>query len=275
MPRIDPTARIANGAQLAEDVEIGSYCTVGPQVELRAGVRLFSHANISGVTVIGERTSIHPFASLGTEPQSLSYRGGATRLIVGRECRIRENVTMNAGTEDGGGITTVGDRCFFMAGSHVAHDCEIGNDVTLANNTVLGGHVTIGENCFLGGQTAVHQFRRIGEGAMIGGMTGITRDVIPFGFAFGMKADLVGINFVGLKRRGHAREAIQGLRRAYRALFFGSGIFSARLEKVEAECGNDALVKQVLVFIRETGTRPLMLPAQASTEDLLSDDVKP
>lgn len=274
MSSIDPTARIADGARLADDVEIGPYCIVGAQVELRAGVRLLSHVNITGVTIIGECTIIFPFASLGTPPQSVAYRGGETRLAVGRECRIREGVTMNSGTEDGGGVTSVGDRCFFMVGSHVGHDCHIGNDVTFANNAVIAGHVAIGDFVFMGGQAAVHQYRRIGECAMIGGLTGITRDLIPFGFAFGTRAELVGLNVVGLKRRGHKRDAVHRLRRAYQALFIGPGVLRERVDRVESELGTDPLVKKVLDFIRDTGSRPLMLPAQTQINGSLADDME-
>ena len=172
---IDPTARVADGARIGDGVEIGPYCLVGPQVELKDGVRLIAHVNVAGVTTIGEATIVYPFASLGTPPQSAHYRGGATRLVIGARCELREGVTMNTGTEDGGGMTRVGDRCLFMVASHVAHDCHIGDDVTFANNAVLGGHVSVGNNTFLGGHAAVHQFARIGEGAMVGGLSGISR----------------------------------------------------------------------------------------------------
>lgn len=157
---IDPSARVADGARIGEGVEIGPYCTIGPQVELAAGVRLISHVHITGVTTVGEGTVVYPFASLGTPPQSVHYRGGATRLDIGPQCEIRENVTMNRGTEDGGGVTRVGARCFFMVGSHVAHDCQVGEAVTFANLVTLGGHVHIGANAFLGGLVAVHQYGR-------------------------------------------------------------------------------------------------------------------
>jgi UDP-N-acetylglucosamine acyltransferase len=275
VPRIDPTARVAAGAQLADDVEVGPYCIIGPHVELRAGVRLLSHINIAGATVIGESSIIYPFVSLGTPPQSVHYRGGATRLVVGRDCNIREGVTMNTGTEDGGGITTVGERCILMANSHVAHDCRVGNDVTFANNAVLGGHVSVGDNVFLGGQAAVHQFRRIGEGAMVSGLSGISRDLIPYGFALGgPQADLVGLNVIGLKRRGNKRDAIYRLRRAYRALFFGPGVLQERTAKVEAEFGAEPLVKTILAFIRDSGSNPLMVPARTQAGNLAADDAE-
>jgi UDP-N-acetylglucosamine acyltransferase len=261
VPRIDPSARVADGARLADDVEIGPFCLIGPRVELCAGVRLLSHVNVAGTTVIGERTTIYPFASLGTPPQSTGYRGGATRLEVGSDCMIREGVTMSTGTEKGGEITRVGDRCFLMANSHVAHDCQVGSDVTFANGAVLGGHVSLGNHVFVGGNCAVHQFVRVGEGAMLGGMSGITRDVIPFGFAFGPKADLVGLNMVGLKRRGHTRADMHRLRRAYRALFFGTAAFVERSQAVADELADDPLVGKIVAFIRDTGSRPLMMPA--------------
>jgi UDP-N-acetylglucosamine acyltransferase len=259
--KIDPSSRVADGARIADDVEIGPFCMVGPDVELRSGVRLLSHVNLSGVTSIGERTLIYPFASLGTPPQSNGYRGGPTRLTVGSDCRIREGVTMGTGTEDGGGLTTVGDRCFLMANSHVGHDCHVGNDATFANGAVLGGHVVVGDHAFIGGNAAVHQFVRIGEGAMIGGLSGITRDVIPFGFAFGPKADLVGLNTVGLRRRKFTRADIHRIRHAYRVLFFGKGVFSARLQQTSEEFSSDPVISKIIAFIRDGGSRPVMMPA--------------
>jgi UDP-N-acetylglucosamine acyltransferase len=264
VPRIDPTARVADGARIADDVEIGPFCTIGPRVELRSSVRLLSHVNLSGVTVIGERTVVYPFASLGGAPQSTRYRGGATRLVVGKDCQIREGVTISTGTEEGGEVTTVGDRCFLMANSHVAHDCKVGDDVTFANGAVLGGHVVVANHVFIGGNTAVHQFVRVGEGAMLGGVSGITRDVIPFGFAFGPKADLVGLNVVGLKRRGFTHSDIHRLRRAYRMLFMGAGTFAERTAAASAEFAGDPLVGKIISFIGEGGSRPLMMCAPAS-----------
>ena len=260
MPRVDPTSRVADGARLADDVEIGPYCIVGPHVELKSGVRLQSHASITGHTVVGERAAIYPFVSLGTVPQSTGYRGEPTRLAIGNDSQFREGVTVSIGTEKGGGITTIGDRCFMMASSHIAHDCVIGNDVTFANNVALGGHVTIDDHVFLGGQAAVQQFSRIGEGAMIGGMTGVTKDVIPFGFATGpIPAYLAGLNIVGLRRRGHSRDEIHRVRRAYRLLFLGEGTFAARMRTAEAEFAGDPLVATMLNFIRAKRSRPLMM----------------
>src|SRR5215467_7491104 len=251
MPKIHPTALVDEAADVAADAEIGAYCIVGPGVTIDEGCRLLAHVHVAGHTAIGARTVIAPFASLGTPPQSVKYRGGPTRLVVGPDCDIREGVTMNIGTEDGGGITEVGARCFFMVGSHVGHDCHVGNDVTLANGAVLGGHVTTGDYVTLGGHAAVHQFVRIGEGAMISGVSGVAADVIPFAFAIGQRAVLDGLNVIGLKRRGFAREDIRRLRSAYRALFLANGLFRDRLAAVADTFGNDPLVGKVIAFIRE------------------------
>ena len=258
---IDPTARVAAGARIGQGVEIGPYCIVGPQVELGEGVRLIAHVHVTGVTTIGAGTVVYPFASLGTPPQSVHYRGGATRLVIGPRCELREGVTMNTGTEDGGGITSVGERCLLMVGSHVGHDCHVGNAVTFANNAVLGGHVSVGDNAFLGGQAAVHQFVRVGEGVMIAGLSGVSRDMVPFSYARGQIADLAGLNVVGLRRRGATRGDLHRLRRAFRMLFFGEGVFADRLKRVADDFIDNAQVGKIIAFIRSGGNRPLMLPS--------------
>ena len=259
MAAIDPTARVESGAVIGPDATIGPYCVIDANVVIGEGCRLVAHVHVTGHTTIGSRTVIYPFASLGTPPQSVKYRGGPTRLHVGTDCDIREGVTMNIGTEDSQGVTRVGDRCFFMAGSHVGHDCFVGNDVTFANNAVLGGHVSVGDSVFFGGHAAVHQFVRIGEGAMIGGITGATADVIPFGFALGSPiGHLVGLNIVGLRRRGASRNDMHGLRRAYRLLFFGAGRFAERVAAVAGEFAGDPVVGKIVAFISDGGNRPLM-----------------
>ena len=258
MPAIDPTARIEAGATIGRDVSIGPYSVIGSEVVIADGCRLGSHVHIAGRTTIGPRTTIYPFASLGTPPQSVKYRGGATRLVVGADCDIRESVTMNIGTEDDRGITEVGDRCLLMVGSHVGHDCKVGSDVTFANNVVLGGHVTVGDFVFFGGQAAVRQFVRIGEGAMVTGMSGVRADVIPFGLVQGALADLVGLNVVGMRRRGWTKVDIHRLRKAYETLFFGPGTFRERVDEVAARGGDDPLIAEVIAFIR-SGSRPLTL----------------
>jgi UDP-N-acetylglucosamine acyltransferase len=263
---IDPTARIESGAVIGLDVTIGPYCTIGPHVTIGDGCRLLAHVNLTGYTTIGPRNVIHPFASLGSPPQSFGYRGGPTKLVVGADCDIREGVTMNTGTEDGGGVTRVGDHCFLMVGSHVGHDCNVGNHVVSANNTVLGGHVTVGDNVIFGGGVAVRQFVRIGEGAMVVGLSGIRADVIPFGMAQGPLANLVGLNVVGMRRRGLAKADIHRVRAAYQALFFGDGEFRARLEQVAAEYGADAQVAKMIDFIR-AGKRPLTMAVKRAEAD--------
>lgn len=257
---IDPTARVAEGARIGEGAEIGPYCLVGPAVEIGAGVRLIAHVNVTGVTSIGDGTVVYPFTSLGTPPQSVHYRGSPTRLVIGAQCQLREHVTMNTGTEDGNGITRIGDRCFLMVGSHVGHDCTVGDDVTFANNVVLGGHVSVGDYAFLGGHVAIHQYVRIGEGVMMAGMSAARDDIIPFGFALGQTGALVGLNIVGLQRRGVPRAQMHPLRRAYRALFFGSGRIAERIDAVERDFAADPLVGKVIAFIRAGGKRPLMRP---------------
>jgi UDP-N-acetylglucosamine acyltransferase len=263
---IDPTARIGAGAVIGKDVSIGPYCVVGPQVVIGDGCRLVGHVHLTGHTTIGPRTVLYPFCSLGTPPQSIKYRGGPTRLAVGADCDIREGVTINTGTEDSRGITEVGDRCFLMVGSHVAHDCKVGSDVIFANNVVLGGHVTTGDFVVFGGQAAVRQFVRIGEGAMIVGLSGVRADVIPFGLVQGPLAQLIGLNVVGMRRRGFPKATIQLLRQAYEAMFFGAGTFRERVDAVAASNGDDALVAKVIAFIR-AGSQPLTMAVRRALVD--------
>jgi UDP-N-acetylglucosamine acyltransferase len=272
---IDPTARVADGARIGEAVEIGPYCIVGPQAELQRGVRLINHVNITGATTIGEETVVYPFSSLGTPPQSVHYKGGRTRLVIGANCELREGVTMNTGTEAGGGITSIGDRCSFMVGSHVGHDCHVGNSVTLANNTVLGGHVEVGDFTFLGGHVAIHQFVRIGEGVMMAGMSAARDDIIPFGFALGQTGALVGLNIVGLRRRGATKAEMHRIRRAYRSLFFVEGRIADRIEAVASEFADDPIVGKMIAFIRAGGKRPLMRPRVRRGADGPADDADP
>jgi UDP-N-acetylglucosamine acyltransferase len=256
---IDASARIEAGAQIGRDVSIGPYCTIGPHVTVADGCRLHAHVNLTGNTTIGARTVVHSFATLGSPPQSFSYRGGPTKLIVGADCDIREGVTANTGTEDGGGVTQVGDRCFLMVGAHVGHDCHVGNHVVFANNVLLAGHVTVGDYVVFGGGVAVRQFTRIGDGAMIVGLSGIRADVIPWGMALGSPlADLVGLNVVGMRRRGLSKADIHRVRSAYQELFFGAGEFRARVARVAAEHGGDTQVSKVIDFIR-AGRRPFTM----------------
>jgi UDP-N-acetylglucosamine acyltransferase len=258
MAAIDPTARIEPGAVIGENVTIGPYCVIGPHVQIWDRCKLIAHVHIAGHTTIGPRSVLYPFASLGTPPQSIKYRGGPTRLVIGADCDIREGVTVNTGTEDDRGVTEIGDRCWLMVGSHVGHDCKVGNDVIFANNVVLGGHVTIGDFAVFGGQAAVRQFVRIGEGAMVVGLSGVRADVIPFGLVQGPLAHLIGLNVVGMRRRGATKADIHRLRKAYEMMFFGRGTFRERLDQVAAENGADPLVAKVIAFIR-SGSRPLTM----------------
>ncbi|MGB0747769.1 MAG: acyl-ACP--UDP-N-acetylglucosamine O-acyltransferase [Magnetospiraceae bacterium] len=260
MMAIHPTAIVEDGAVIGDDVDIGPYCVVGPEVSLGDGVVLKSHVAVAGRTTIGSGTSIYPFASIGHQPQDLKYSGEPSELKIGANNVIREGVTMNPGTEGGGMLTSVGDGCLFMVGSHVAHDCRVGNHAILANNATLAGHVTVGDFAILGGLTAVHQFVRIGAQAMIGGMTGVENDIIPYAAAMGNRAYLSGLNIIGLKRRGFSREVIHSLRNAYRDLFSGEGTFSDRVAAVEAQYGDMEPVADIIAFIHADSSRAICQP---------------
>lgn len=262
MAKIDPTARVADGARLADDVEIGPFCVIGPDVTLAEGVRLESHVNIQGATRIGARTRIFPFASLGTAPQSVHYKGEPTALEIGSDCMIREHATASIGTVAGGGVTRIGNGVMMMTGSHVGHDCQVGQQVIFANNAVLGGHVSVGDFTFLGGQCAVHQFTRIGAQCMISGLTGVREDVIPFANVLGQAGKLVGLNVIGMKRRGFTKTQLHEARAVYRDLFFGEGTFDERLERVRAGSEGSAFAADVLAFIDADRKRPLCHPSR-------------
>jgi len=256
---VHPTAIVEPGAELAEDVEVGPFCIVGANVKLAADVKLISHVVVAGRTSIGARTSVYPFASIGHRPQDLKYKGEASSLTVGSDCMIREGVTMNPGTAGGGMQTVVGDRCAFLANSHVGHDCHVGNNVVFSNNVMLAGHCSIGDFAILGGGAAVIQFARVGAHAFLGGMSGLENDLIPYGMALGNRAQLSGLNIIGLQRRGFAREDIHTLRRAYRLLFADEGTLLERLGDVEEEFDHP-IVKEIVAFIRAGGKRSLCVP---------------
>jgi UDP-N-acetylglucosamine acyltransferase len=257
---IHPTAIVHPKAELGKDIEIGPYCVLGPHVVLHDRVRLISHVVIDGHTTVGEDTTVFPFASLGQPPQDLKYKGEQSILKIGARNRIREQVTMNPGTEGGGMVTEVGDDGLFMVGAHVAHDCILGHHVIMANNATLAGHVVMGEYAFIGGLSAVHQFVRIGPHAMVGGMTGVEQDVIPFGLVIGDRARLTGLNLVGMERRGFAREEIQGIRSAYRMLFGPDGTLAERIEEVGKVFSSNIYVCQILEFARAKSSRGLCQP---------------
>ncbi|HER27301.1 MAG TPA: acyl-ACP--UDP-N-acetylglucosamine O-acyltransferase [Rhodospirillales bacterium] len=260
MTDIHATALIAEGANLGENVKIGPYCTVGPHVQLDDGIELVSHVVVDGITTIGANTRIFPFASIGLQPQDLKYSGEPSRLEIGCNNVIREQVTINPGTENGGMLTRVGNNCLFMVGAHVAHDCEVADHVILVNNATLGGHVKIGEWAILGGLSAVHQFVRIGRHAMVGGMSGIENDVIPYGSVIGNRARLQGLNVVGLKRRNFDRETIHALRSAYRLMFAREGTLAERLEDVAEMMSDIEPVMEIVDFIRADGSRAICQP---------------
>jgi UDP-N-acetylglucosamine acyltransferase len=264
MPEIHPTAIVMPGARLADDVVIGPYCVIGDPVVLGAGVKLAAHVVIDGRTTIGEGTRLFPFASIGLEPQDLKYQGEASSLVIGRNNTIREYVTINPGTAGGGMVTRVGDDCLLMIGVHIAHDCQIGDHVIMANNATLAGHVVVEEYARLGGLCAVHQFVRIGRHAMIGGMSGVERDVIPYGQVMGDRARLYGLNIVGMQRHGFSREDIQGLRSAYQCLFANDGTFNDRVNEVAERFGGISPVDELIAFIRADSSRAICQPKGAN-----------
>jgi UDP-N-acetylglucosamine acyltransferase len=267
MARVHATAVVEDGARLGEDVAVGPFCRVGPEAVLESGVRLESHVVVHGRTRIGEGTRVFPFASIGHQPQDLKYAGEASELHIGKNNVIREYVTMNPGTAGGGLVTRVGDNGLFMAGAHVAHDCQLGNHVIMANGAMLGGHVSIGDFAILGGLSAVHQFVRIGPQAMIGGMSGVEHDIIPFASAMGNRARLSGLNLVGLKRRGFERDDIHRLRAAYRELFASGATLQQRLAAVAERYADCAPVMQVVEFLGQPSQRGVCLPAGGSDDD--------
>ena len=261
---VHASAVLEPGARLGAGVKIGPFCTVGSGVMLGDGVELVSHVVVAGATIIGDRTRIFPFASIGHQPQDLKYKGEPSTLSIGADCLIREGVTMNPGTEGGGMVTTVGDRCAFLANSHVGHDCRVGNDVIFSNNVMLAGHCTVGDFAIIGGGAAVIQFARVGAHSFLGGMSALENDLIPFGMALGNRAHLSGLNIVGLQRRGFAREEIHTLRRAYRLLFADEGTLKERVDDVAQEFAAHAGVQEIVAFIRQGGRRSLCTPREGA-----------
>ncbi len=260
MTAIDPTARIEDGAVIGEGSTIGPYCIVGRDVVIGAGATLTAHVHIAGHTNIGARCAISPFVSLGTPPQSLAWRGEPARLEIGDDCTLREGVTVNIGTQGGGGVTRIGHRVYMMNNSHVGHDCQVGNDVIFATSATLGGHCEIGDHVFIGGLSALHQFARVGAQAMIGGTCGVRGDVIPYGFVTTPYSTLEGLNVVGMKRRNFSRARIRLLHGFYKALFHGPGLFAERLAEARARVGEDPAIAEIVTFIDGGGHRSLCLP---------------
>jgi UDP-N-acetylglucosamine acyltransferase len=261
---VHPTAIVEAGAKLGDGVKIGPYSVVGGEVELGEGVELVSHVCVAGRTRIGAGTRIFPFASVGHQPQDLKYKGEPSTLSIGADCILREGVTINPGTEGGGMVTVIGDRCAFLANSHVGHDCHVGSNVVFSNNVMLAGHCTVGDYAILGGGAAVIQFARVGAHSFLGGMSGLEQDLIPYGMALGNRAHLSGLNIVGLQRRGFSRADVHTLRRAYRLLFADEGTLLERVEDVAAEFSQNPIVVEIVAFIKAGGKRSICTPREVS-----------
>ena len=256
---IDKNSVIHKDAQVSSTAKIGPYVVIGANVKIGENVSIHSHVNINGDTVIGDGCKIFPFASIGNDPQDLKYKGEKTKLLIGNNNIIREYVTINPGTEGGGKITEVGNNCLFMISSHIAHDCKIGNNVIIANNVPIGGHGIIEDDVIIGGNAAVHQFTRVGKMAMIGGMTGVTTDVIPYGLSLGNRNYLDGINLIGLRRKKIPNKDILTLTNAYKEIFKNNQL-NENLKKLNGEFKNNKLVSEVLEFITKDKKRPICTP---------------
>ena len=256
---IHSSSVIDKKAEISDRVNIGPFCYVGPNVKLKDDVKLVSNVHIEGNTEVGRGTKIFPFASIGTQPQDLKFKGEENSLIIGENNSIREYVTINPGTEGGGSTTIIGNNCLFMISSHIAHDCKIGNNVIIANNVPLGGHVTIEDSVVIGGNSAVQQFTRIGRLAMIGGMTGVLKDVIPFGLSIGNRNFLQGLNLIGLRRHKYDNQKIMGLDRAYKEIFSSKNLHE-NLSKINGEYKDNELVGEVIKFIEKDKKRPICSP---------------
>ena len=246
---IHPTAIIETGATIAPGVKIGPYCTVGRDVVLDEGVELVSHVSIAGRTRLGAGVKLYPFCTVGLEPQDLKYNGEDTETVIGPRTQVREHASIHRGTVTGSGVTRIGADCLLMATVHVAHDCVLGDGVIISNNVALGGHVEVGDRAVIGGNAALLQFTRVGAGAMVGGLTGVTRDVIPYARVFGTRAELQGLNLIGLKRRGIEKAELAEIRAAYKFLFSGPGVFAERVAQAAGMYKTNALVGDILAFI--------------------------
>ena len=256
---IHKTAIIDSNAKISNNVKIGPYTVIGPNVEIGEGTIVHSHVNITGITKIGSNNNIYPFASIGNDPQDLKFKGEETKLEIGDDNKIREYVTINPGTEGGGGLTKVGNNCLFMVSAHIAHDCLVGNNVILANNVPLGGHAHVDDNAIIGGNSAVQQFTRVGKSAMIGGMCGVVRDVIPYGIAHGNRSVLQGLNLIGLRRKNISNKEIINLSDAYKEIFKNENL-TENLENLSNEFRNNKLVADVVEFIEKDKKRPICSP---------------
>jgi UDP-N-acetylglucosamine acyltransferase len=255
---IHETAIINPKAKVGKNVQIGPYSVIGPNVEIGENTIIQSHVNISGNTKIGSENKIYPFVSIN-DPQDLKYNNESTNLIIGDNNKIREYVTINPGTVSGGGKTIIGNNCLFMIASHIAHDCQVGNNVIIANNVPLGGHVIIEDNVVIGGNSAVQQFTRIGKMAMIGGMTGVLHDVIPYGLSIGNRNSLQGLNLIGLRRAKFENKDIIGLSEAYKKIFSTKNL-TENINKLNNSYQDNQLVKNVIDFITKNKKRSICTP---------------
>ncbi|MEM6340000.1 MAG: acyl-ACP--UDP-N-acetylglucosamine O-acyltransferase [Pseudomonadota bacterium] len=258
-PMIHSSAIVEDGAQIHPTARIGPFCVVGKDVQIGPDVELRSHVVVTGKTTIGEGTLVFPFAVLGEIPQDLKFKGEESALVVGERNRIREHVTMNSGTEGGGGVTRIGDDGLFMAGCHIAHDAQVGDRVIVVNSAAIAGHCVLEDEVIVGGLSGVHQFVRIGRGAIIGAVTMVTNDVIPYGLVQAPRGELDGLNLVGLKRRGVARSDITALRAAFQMLAQGEGTFHDRAERLGAETESD-YVKRIVAFVMGDSERSFLTP---------------
>ena len=256
---IHETAVINTNAKISRNVTIGPYSVIGPNVEIGEGTVLQSHVNIIGNTIIGKNNQFYPFASIGNDPQDLKFKGEKTLLEIGDNNKIREYVTINPGTEGGGGKTKVGNNCLFMVSSHIAHDCIVGDNVILANNVPLGGHAHVDDNAIIGGNSAVQQFTRVGKFAMIGGMCGVVRDVIPYGIAHGNRSILQGLNLIGLRRKNIPNKEILSLSEAYKTIFKNENL-TENLSNLSNDLRKNELVSEVVNFIEKDKKRPICTP---------------
>ena len=256
---IHKTAIINSKAKISTNVEIGPYATIGPNVEIGENTLIQSHVNITGNTTVGKGNKLYSFASIGSDPQDLKYKGEETTLIIGDNNTIREHVTINTGTVQGGGLTKIGNNNLIMIGAHIAHDCIIGNNIVMANNTAIAGHAEIEDFVIIGAKCGVQQFTRIGKRAMIGGMTGVLRDVIPYGLSTGNRNYLNGINVVGLRRDKVSNKDILGLTDAYKEIF-KTEVLSENLKSLNGKYTDNPLVKDVLDFINKDKKRPICTP---------------
>ena len=256
---IHKSALIHSTANISATASIGAYTVIGPNVTIEDNVKIHAQVNINGNTLIGKGTIIYPFASIGNDPQDLKFNGEETSLIIGNNNKIREYVTINPGTVGGGGQTKIGDNCLFMVSSHVAHDCIVGNNVIIANNVPLGGHAHIEDNVVIGGNSAVQQFTRVGKMAMIGGMCGVVKDVIPYGMAFGNRCTLQGLNLIGLRRQNISNREILSLSEAYKEIFKTKNL-SENLANLDKKFKDNPLVSDVIDFISKDKKRPICTP---------------